>query len=163
MTIIIRIIFLLWCPICQDFRANIEKNDYEFLYCLSEFCSVKNIKLSAFCSETFTKMIPIINPFLISVCRQKLKQHIFKVFGNLRCRLNKEKCGEFCSLLINGSKRYKFNLYGFIVHSKNRLFYFQIKNFRFTDSQVVYDKRCLGFKPSSNLSFTLATLPFVLL
>lgn len=26
-----------------------------------------------------------------------------------RCKLNKEKRGEFCSILIDGSKRYKYN------------------------------------------------------
>ena len=39
--------------------------------------------------------------------------------------------------MIDGAKRYKYNFYGYIVHSKNRLFYFQIKHLNSADSKTI--------------------------
>ena len=39
--------------------------------------------------------------------------------------------------MIDGAKRYIYNFYGYIVHSKNRLFNFQIKHLNSADSKTI--------------------------
>lgn len=109
------------CEKCLNFKKCIEKIESTFFDNLCTFCCEKNIKMDSICSKSFTKLISQINPFLKSVPRQKLRMHIFKLFERLKSDLSQSECGEFCSLLIDGSKRFKFNFYGFIVFSKNRL------------------------------------------
>lgn len=54
-------------PMCQEFRSYIESIEIDFLNSLSQFCGIKNIKLSSICSNAFTNIIRKINPFLFNV------------------------------------------------------------------------------------------------
>lgn len=125
------------CPKCQIFQKYIEQLDNDFLNMLTKYCCEKNISMEAICSKSFSELLHKINPFLKSVPRKKLREHIYTLFENLRTDLNKDNCGEFCSLLIDGAQRFNFNFYGFIIHSPKRLFYYQIKHLNKADSERI--------------------------
>lgn len=125
------------CLKCQIFQKEINNLNDDFLNLLTKYCCEKNISIDAICSKSFSKLLHKINPFLKSVPRKKLREHIYTLFEKLKCDLNRENCGEFASLLIDGAKRFNYNFYGFIEHSPKRLFYFQIKHLDCADSESI--------------------------
>ena len=79
------------------------------------------------------------NPFYTMIKRKDLRKKICDLALTYLIDIN-EKCNEkFCSVLIDGAKRNKKNFYGFVIFTKERLFYFKIEKVFCATSKIIVD------------------------
>ena len=117
------------CNYCREFRNMLDSFNDQILTMFAEFCSRKDTYISTICSKELNQIIQFTNPFYQCIKRSKLIEKIHQIFELIRQDMKNNFPDEFCSILIDGSKRNDKTFYAVIIHSKSCLFYLTIKQF----------------------------------
>lgn len=125
------------CIDCQIFKQTIQNMNNNILTLTAYFCAISNIHINSLCSNHFNNILSYANPFFRCIKRNNLRNKIFELFEQIKYSIKFQCKEQFCSILLDGSTRNNKNFYGFIIHTKSRLYYYKIESIEFASAENI--------------------------
>ena len=125
------------CDDCILFQKIINNMNNNILNLTAQFCSISNIYINSLCSAKFNEILRCANPFFRCIKRNDLRNKIFELFERIKYNITIQCNDKFCSILLDGSTRNNKNFYGFIIHTKSRLYYYKIESIEYASAENI--------------------------